>query len=587
MAGEINFGAVNPNAFAQGFANTNAMLQQVARIRAGRALADGNQTDAVQTLQRFGDMEGADNIVKGQQQRTTFQNQQDDRLTAMEDHHKAESAKMILDVATTLSNVKAAHQADPDGGMAATLAGFDQLAPIFTAKGAKPEELAMYRDQLAKDPDTFLTGIAGKAQQALYHFQNAGNTIVRTNERTGEAVPVFTAPEKAQYIQADPSKDLVRVGGDQSGQAAPHSPSGADPDAVIKAAYPGAVITSRDRTLAEQRRLNPSLPDGAHTQGRARDIRPMPGMSAGAIKKAYEDAGYSGVHAVYEGPGTPNSTGPHFHVEWTGAPAPAAADHAQNAAGFTVLRKGTPKPVGTQTGSLWTPQQVAAAGLEPGTVVKNTNSGPVVMQRPRANQGGAQGGPVKLNPYDAKQLAAVRTEVDQSQKMVGLVNEFMGLNREVNTGGMMALPGAGAAMAPFNSKIARMKSITDNLTPAMRNGLPGAASDRDVAMFRSATVGLDKPREANTATAAAVKAWAQRQGDYLAFMETYAQRHGNLLGAQEIWNNYASTNPMFTNGPNGPMPRRVTPWRSAINLEGGPSGKKGVYDPKTGKVIWQ
>lgn len=241
------------------------------------------------------------------------------------------------------------------------------------------------------------------------------------------------------------------------------------------------------------------------------------------------------------------------------APAPAASPQPVGGGRVTELYTGKPKP------------PPAAKPAEPFTLspgaVRYDAQGNVIASAPAKPTSGS--GTVKLSPQDGSYLNTIRKQADETMGVIPLMNEFIDLNRQVETGGLLATPGAGTVMSAFNPKIGRMKSIMDRLTPAMRNGLPGAASDKDVAMFRSATVGLDKPLETNVATAAAFNAWAQRQGDYAAFLEAFAKKNGNLLGARELWSGFAEKHPLFSPGGMDGMVR-VNPrgsWRTEINMD--------------------
>ena len=169
----------------------------------------------------------------------------------------------------------------------------------------------------------------------------------------------------------------------------------------------------------------------------------------------------------------------------------------------------------------------------------------------------------KLAPQDSKYIAEARTSSQQLSNTLPLVQRFIKLNEDVSTGGMMGSNAFSGAAALVSPKVAEMKAITDKLTPAMRQGLPGAASDRDIAMFQSATVGLGKPGPANQSVAVALKGAVKRQQDYVAYLENYARKNGSLLGAQEEWDVYASENPMFTDEGRGVLKvNPTTPWRT-------------------------
>lgn len=168
----------------------------------------------------------------------------------------------------------------------------------------------------------------------------------------------------------------------------------------------------------------------------------------------------------------------------------------------------------------------------------------------------------KLAPQDSKYISEARTAAQQLTGTLPLVNRFIQLNEDVSTGGMMGNSLVAGARAMVDPKVAEMKAITDKLTPAMRQGLPGAASDRDIAMFQSATVGIGKPGPANQSVAVAMRAATKRQQDYVAYLEDYARKNGSLLGAQEEWDAYAAANPMFNDQGSGVLKlNKTTPWR--------------------------
>lgn len=185
----------------------------------------------------------------------------------------------------------------------------------------------------------------------------------------------------------------------------------------------------------------------------------------------------------------------------------------------------------------------------------------------------------KLAPTDAKYLSEARTSAQQLNTVVPSVKRFMDLNRQVGTGAGFAIPGV-SMVGRIDPRIAEMQSITDKLTPAMRQGLPGAASDRDIAMFQSATVGLNKPGDANQSVANAIIAGAKRQQDYVAFLENFAKTNGSLLGAQEEWDAYAAANPMFEDSGKGSLRiNKTTPWREYFGVSAAKAAKPAGAKP--------
>jgi hypothetical protein len=120
------------------------------------------------------------------------------------------------------------------------------------------------------------------------------------------------------------------------------------------------------------------------------------------------------------------------------------------------------------------------------------------------------------------------------------------------------------------------------MTPAMRNGLPGAASDRDVSLFQQATVGVDKSRAVNTQIRDMAKAFVARQGDFQAFREAYARANNTLLGADEKWAEYAEAYPLFSEDTSSDgLPKvnsKITPWRKVLDTRMPDEGAGGGED---------
>ena len=89
-----------------------------------------------------------------------------------------------------------------------------------------------------------------------------------------------------------------------------------------------------------------------------------------------------------------------------------------------------------------------------------------------------------------------------------------------------------------------LESITNTLAPAMRQGLPGAASDRDVAMFKSATIGVNNTLGNNRAIARAMLETRKLREAKLDFMAAVS---GSFTGsttareAERAWNEYLNS----------------------------------------------
>ena len=101
----------------------------------------------------------------------------------------------------------------------------------------------------------------------------------------------------------------------------------------------------------------------------------------------------------------------------------------------------------------------------------------------------------------------------------------------------------------FDDEKIEMESISSFLTPQMRQGMPGAASDRDVAMFANATVGINRPKEINDNLIAGMSARFENASDRQAFMEEFLTQNKHLNGAEQEWRGYLEANPIFDPDP--------------------------------------
>ena len=102
------------------------------------------------------------------------------------------------------------------------------------------------------------------------------------------------------------------------------------------------------------------------------------------------------------------------------------------------------------------------------------------------------------------------------------------------------------SLDPDKQEMVRIQNL---LTPQMRQGMPGAASDRDVQMFRGATVGINVEREVNDNLVSGAMARLKNLKDRQSFMEEYFQKNQHLDGAETYWKEYLEANPIFDHSP--------------------------------------
>jgi hypothetical protein len=172
----------------------------------------------------------------------------------------------------------------------------------------------------------------------------------------------------------------------------------------------------------------------------------------------------------------------------------------------------------------------------------------------------------KIREDAIKEFAGSQGAVDQARDVNDRLDRFVQLIDEgMNTGGQYKIPGATMVGSTLSSRVSEAQSIVDMMTPMMRQGMPGAASDRDVAMFRGATVGMDKPEDANRNIATGLMASRQNLIERDQFMRAYFDQNGHLQGSDRAWQKYLNANPIFDHSaPKGAynLNDKRTDWRS-------------------------
>ncbi|MEC9266704.1 MAG: hypothetical protein VX464_11645 [Pseudomonadota bacterium] len=163
-----------------------------------------------------------------------------------------------------------------------------------------------------------------------------------------------------------------------------------------------------------------------------------------------------------------------------------------------------------------------------------------------------------LSPKEAASMAADlrqqiikdfqegRESVQNARSMIEQLDRFVELiDGGLYTGGAYNIPGAQGVMGALSPDVSEAQAITSRMTPMMRQGMPGAASDRDVAMFQGATVGIDKPEQANRNIAAGLKVSQQNLIERDEFLQAYFDQNKHLQGAERAWQRYLNANPIF------------------------------------------
>lgn len=136
-------------------------------------------------------------------------------------------------------------------------------------------------------------------------------------------------------------------------------------------------------------------------------------------------------------------------------------------------------------------------------------------------------------------------ELQKSQNNINDMQRFMELNRTTHTGGENAIWGATPIRAAMDPSFSEMRSISDKIAPQMRQPGSGSSSDKDVQLFKSATVDVNKPEKANDNIATAVISREKNAIDYDQFKRDYFDVNGHIQGADRYWKEYLNANPIF------------------------------------------
>ena len=154
------------------------------------------------------------------------------------------------------------------------------------------------------------------------------------------------------------------------------------------------------------------------------------------------------------------------------------------------------------------------------------------------------------------ELRKERETLPELKRVSDMAERFAQLMKVQDTGGLFRqLPFAKTFEGAIDPEIREMGSIVDRITPLMRQGLPGAASERDTAMFRNSAFGTDKDPQTNRNIVAAFQTSAANARDRLTFREAYLTQNGTLRGAVMAWGKYIEANPIFdpTSKPETPV----------------------------------
>ena len=160
---------------------------------------------------------------------------------------------------------------------------------------------------------------------------------------------------------------------------------------------------------------------------------------------------------------------------------------------------------------------------------------------------------VNVNPFDKKRIETIAKNMDEniseSQSRIDDYNRMEQLlnNQKVKTGGVSGAIKKKLPTALLNDETQELQSIINKIVPQMRPTGSGATSDRDMAIFEKATVGLDKNKEANLNIVRGRRAVDENAIAREELRADWVNQGGSLTDFDRVWRDYLNANPIFSN----------------------------------------
>lgn len=381
-------------AYAQGANLQRGINQQRAQVQAATGLASGNYAQALGALGGVGDVGG---VVQVQNAQVANQERQLEQ-------QKRQQAQQLQTTMQIIGTVKRARDSGQD---------VSQILPTyrdaFIAMGTDPQQLAQIEQQVAANPAFLdqIEQIVGQQARELEILNLGGGSWAAVDQATGQRVSGYNAPRevggvvynpetfqpvldtrKPEYIQRDPTKDLVQI--TPGGGAQPPADGGRQPRG-IRNNNPGNI---EDGAFAK------SLPGYAGSDGRfARFNTMQDGVAAGGrLLDSYASRGVVTPAQIINRWAPPSDNNPtQAYAQYVadrlgiGINDPVPANRREEAfqainefengnrgpsqgSGPRVVAAATPQQAG---GTLLSAQEVAAAGLAPGTVAQRSTTGQI------------------------------------------------------------------------------------------------------------------------------------------------------------------------------------------------------------------
>lgn len=180
--------------------------------------------------------------------------------------------------------------------------------------------------------------------------------------------------------------------------------------------------------------------------------------------------------------------------------------------------------------------------------IKNQNDMGLTRLKAELGLGGGN-----INPFEKKRIENIAKKMDEnisaSQSRIDDYNRMEQLlnNQNVQTGGVSGAIKKQLPTAFLNDETQELQSIINKIVPQMRPAGSGTTSDRDMAIFEKATVGLDKNKDANLSIIRGRRAVDENAIAREELRADWVNQGGSLTDFDRVWRDYLNANPIFSN----------------------------------------
>lgn len=151
-----------------------------------------------------------------------------------------------------------------------------------------------------------------------------------------------------------------------------------------------------------------------------------------------------------------------------------------------------------------------------------------------------------MNPFERKRIENAASKIDEN---IAKANERLSLydkglkllDNGLETGGFTGyIQKNWIPTSKLSPEMQDFESLVSKLVPQQRPAGSGTTSDRDMAIYEKATIGLDKDTKTNRNILALGKAMAENDKAYEELRSEWASAGGSLSEFDKVWRKYAN-----------------------------------------------